>query len=186
MAWMTALCACRRAAGAAGRRRRPQDHVFRNHSVGSRCSAARSGPRLYAVMRTSKSSGAAFAYSTKTSKYRSSLNTPVSISSYSSSVRPRRAFVCDQVHVGEGGLRILVQVPHVRMRRRAVEVEVVLLDVLAVVALTVGQAEEALLEDRVLAVPERERETEELAVVGDAGECRLRPSRRLSTATGRG
>ncbi len=42
--------------------------VFRNQSVGSTWSVAGSGPRLAAVMRTSTSSGAAFAYSTKTSK----------------------------------------------------------------------------------------------------------------------
>ena len=59
-----------------------------------------------------------------------------------------------QVAVGIGRLRVLVEVLHVRVRRRAVEVEVVLLDVLAVVALAVGQAEQPLLEDRVLAVPQ--------------------------------
>jgi len=41
---------------------------FRNQSVGSRCSSAASGPRLAAVIRTRMSSGAALAYSTKTSK----------------------------------------------------------------------------------------------------------------------
>src|SRR5580698_2347577 len=61
------------------------------------------------------------------------------------------------------------------MRRRAVEVEVVLLDVLAVVSLRVGQPEEALLEDRVAPVPEREREAERLAVVGDTGDPVLAP-----------
>ena len=56
---------------------------------------------------------------------------------------------------GNARLRVLVEHPHVRVRRRAVEVEVVLLDVLAVVALGAGQAEEPLLEDRVAAVPQR-------------------------------
>ena len=82
----------------------------------------------------------------------------------------------DKVGVREGGLRILVEVLHVRVRRRAVEVEVVLLDVLAVIALAVGQAEQALLEDRVLAVPQGEREAEPLLVVGDAGEAVLAPA----------
>ena len=45
---------------------------------------------------------------------------------------------------------------------RAVEVEVVLLDVLAVVALAVGEAEQPFLQDRILAVPQREREAEDL------------------------
>ena len=62
----------------------------------------------------------------------------------------------DDVVVGIGRLRVLVEILHVRVRRRRVEVEVVLLDVLAVVPLAVGQAEQALLEDRVLAVPQRE------------------------------
>ena len=44
-----------------------------------------------------------------------------------------------------------------------VEVEVVLLDVLAVIALAVGEAEEPLLEDRVAAVPQREREAQAAA-----------------------
>ena len=65
----------------------------------------------------------------------------------------------DEVAVRIRGLRILVQVLHVRVRRRRVEVEVVLLDVLAVIALAVGQPEGAFLEDRVLSVPQRERET---------------------------
>ena len=44
-----------------------------------------------------------------------------------------------QVGIRESRLRILVEVLHVRVRRRRVEVEVVLLDVLAVIALAVGQ-----------------------------------------------
>ena len=57
-----------------------------------------------------------------------------------------------------------------------VEVEVVLLHVLAVVALAVGQAEQPLLEDRILAVPQRQREAEQLLVVADAGEAVLAPA----------
>jgi plasmid stabilization system protein ParE len=63
-------------------------------------------------------------------------------------------------------LRILVERLHVGVRRRGVEVEVELLDVLAVVALGSGQAEEPLLEDGVAPVPQRHREAEAaLAVV---------------------
>ena len=46
------------------------------------------------------------------------------------------------------------------MSRCAVEVEVVLLNILAVIAFTVGQAEQTLLQDRVLAIPKRQRKTE--------------------------
>jgi len=59
----------------------------------------------------------------------------------------------DQIGVGIGRLRVLVQILHVGVRRRRVEVEVVLLHILAVVALAVGQSEEPLFENRILAVP---------------------------------
>ena len=62
------------------------------------------------------------------------------------------------------------------MRRRAVEVEVVLLHVLAVIAFAVGQAEQPLLENRILAVPEGEGEAEPLLVVGDAGQAVFAPA----------
>jgi hypothetical protein len=58
----------------------------------------------------------------------------------------------------------------------AVEVEVVFLDVLAVIALVVGQAEEALLEDRVAAVPEGQSEAEVLEAVAEAGQAVLVPA----------
>ena len=44
------------------------DHVLRNHRVGSTWSGASSGPRLWTVIRHTRSSGAALAYSTSTSK----------------------------------------------------------------------------------------------------------------------
>ena len=82
----------------------------------------------------------------------------------------------DQVGIGKRRLRILVEVLHVRVRRRRVEVEVVFLDVLAVIALAVGQAEQPLLENRVLAVPQGQREAEPLLVVGDAGQAIFAPA----------
>ena len=51
-----------------GMARDPADQLLRNQSVGSTCSAAASGPRLAAVIWIRMSSGAALAYSTKTSK----------------------------------------------------------------------------------------------------------------------
>jgi hypothetical protein len=62
------------------------------------------------------------------------------------------------------------------MRRRAVEVEVVFFDVLAVIAFAIGQPEETLLEDRVFPVPEGERKTESLFLVRDAPETILAPA----------
>ena len=86
------------------------------------------------------------------------------------------AVLLDQPRVGKLALRILVEVLHVRVRRRVVEVEVVLLDVLAVVALVRRQAEEPFLEDRVAAVPEGGGEDEELVAVADAGDAVLAPA----------
>ena len=71
---------------------------------------------------------------------------------------PAPAVLLDQARVGIFRLRILVVIAQVAVARRGVEVEVILLDVLAVVALVAGQAEGALLEDRIAAVPQRQRE----------------------------
>ena len=77
----------------------------------------------------------------------------------------------DQRGVGELTLGVLVQPPHERVSRRRVECPPVLLGILAVVALGVRQAVEALLQDRVVRVPEREREAEVLPVVADPAEA---------------
>jgi hypothetical protein len=55
-------------------------------------------------------------------------------------------------------MRVLVEIFHVGVRRRTVEVEVVLLHILSMVALVVGQSEEPFLENRILAVPQGQRE----------------------------
>ena len=73
-------------------------------------------------------------------------------------------------------MRVLVEILHVRVGRRAVEVEVVLLDVLAVVAFAVGQSEEPLLEDRILPVPQGQREAQALFVIGNAGDAVFAPA----------
>ena len=78
--------------------------------------------------------------------------------------------------VGELLLRILVQHLHVGMRRRGVEVVVQLLDVFAVVAFAVGQAEKPLFEDRVAAVPERQGQAKPALIVGPAGDSVFTPA----------
>ena len=66
----------------------------------------------------------------------------------------------EQRLVGKPSLGILVQRLHIRMGGRRIEMVVALLNVLAVVALEVGQSEEPLLEDRIAAVPKgRSRNT---------------------------
>jgi hypothetical protein len=81
----------------------------------------------------------------------------------------------DQVPVAILPLRVLVEILHVRVGWRAVEVEVVLLDILAMVRLTVGEFEQALLQDRVPLVPQRQREAQPLLVIREARKTVLAP-----------
>ena len=82
----------------------------------------------------------------------------------------------DQVVVREGGLRVFVQHPHVGMGRGAVEVPPELLDVLAVVALRIGEPEHPLLQDGIPAVPEGQRKAPRLVVVAKARDTVLAPA----------
>src|SRR5206468_4210533 len=56
------------------------------------------------------------------------------------------------------------------------------LHVLAVIALAVGEAEEALLQNRVLAVPQRERKAEPALVVAHAGDSVFAPAIRAAAS----
>ena len=82
----------------------------------------------------------------------------------------------DELLVGEGGLRVVIAPAEQGVARQSLEIPPVLLDVLAVVALRSRQAEHALLQDRVAAVPEREREAQLVADVGDPGHSVLVPA----------
>ena len=82
----------------------------------------------------------------------------------------------DEIGVWERRLRILVEILHVRMGRSAVEIEIVLLDILAVIALAIGQSKEAFFEDRVLAVPKGHGKAETLLVVGNSGQTVFAPA----------
>ena len=61
------------------------------------------------------------------------------------------------------------------MRWSRVEVEVVLLDVLAVVALTIGEPKEAFLDDRISSIPKCEREAQSLLLIREASQAVLAP-----------
>src|SRR5436305_14001845 len=65
------------------------------------------------------------------------------------------------------------------MARQRVEIEVALLDILAVIGLARHEAEVALLEDRVLFVPERQRPAEDLIAIAETGDAILAPAKRL-------
>ena len=81
-----------------------------------------------------------------------------------------------QIRVSKCRLRILVQVLHTGMGRGAVEVEVILFHILAVVAFAVGEAEEPLLQDGVLLIPQGQCEAQVLLVIGNASDAVLAPA----------
>src|SRR5271170_7799735 len=82
----------------------------------------------------------------------------------------------DEVVVRIGAMRVLVEVLHVGVRGGAVEVEVVLLYVLAMITFAVGQAEKPLLKDRIFAVPQRNREAQHAVNVANPGQTVLAPT----------
>src|SRR4029079_17898012 len=82
----------------------------------------------------------------------------------------------DERRIRKCRLRILVEKLHVGVRRRAVRVEVALLDIFSVVAFAARQAEEPFFEDGIAAVPQRDRETDPLMAIGDPGEAILVPA----------
>src|SRR5262249_6532688 len=81
-----------------------------------------------------------------------------------------------QLGIRERRLRVLLEELQVRVGRRAVDVEVVLLDVFAVVAFAAGQGEQSFLQERIAAVPEREGEADALVAITNAGQAVLVPS----------
>src|SRR6516165_1158937 len=82
----------------------------------------------------------------------------------------------DEPFVRIGGLRVLVEIAQPAVARRSIDVEIIFLDVLAVVAFVAGQAEGTLFEDRVAAVPQRERETQTLLLVAQSAQPVLVPA----------
>src|SRR5262249_29710633 len=82
----------------------------------------------------------------------------------------------DEVGIRERRLRVVVAPAVPRVARRRVEGPPVLLGVLAVVPLVPGQPEDALLQDGVAAVPEREPEAKALLDVAEAGQAVFAPA----------
>src|SRR4030095_16210996 len=94
----------------------------------------------------------------------------------------RTSAIClDKIYVRVLTLRILIEVFHVAVCGSRVEVEVILLNVFAVVSFTVGKTEETLFNDRVALLPESNREAKALLVVRDPAETVLTPTVRPRT-----
>src|SRR6516162_1926852 len=82
----------------------------------------------------------------------------------------------DQPLIRISGLRQLVEHARVSVTGDGIEIIIQLLDVLAVAALPVGQAKQPLLEDRIAAVPQGDRQAQQLPVIGKAGNAVLAPT----------
>ncbi len=80
-----------------------------------------------------------------------------------------------QTFVGVSLLRIFVEGLHVGMGRRRIEVVVILFDVLSVIALSIGQPEEALFQNRIVFIPKGKAEADSLMIVGDPEDPILSP-----------
>jgi hypothetical protein len=74
------------------------------------------------------------------------------------------------------GLRIFIERLLVGVGRSCVKVKVAFLDILAVVTLAVGEAEQPLLEDGILAIPKSRSETEAALAVTPSQEAIFAPS----------
>jgi hypothetical protein len=92
-----------------------------------------------------------------------------------------RTVLCDQLLVGIGALWMFVEPLHVGVGRCRVEIEVVLLDVFAVVSLGRREAEGALFEVWVPLMSECECQDQDLIAVAEPGEIVLTPSIRRVT-----
>ena len=73
-------------------------------------------------------------------------------------------------------LRIFVERLLVGVGRSSIKIEITFLDILAVVALAVGQAEQAFLEDGILAIPKSWSETEAALAVAPTEEAIFTPA----------
>ena len=82
----------------------------------------------------------------------------------------------DEPRVGIFGLWIFIQAAEVTAGGCGVEIVVAFLNVFAVVALAIGQAEQALFENGIAAVPEGERKTDPAFAIGDAKQAIFTPA----------
>ncbi len=91
-------------------------------------------------------------------------------------ILPTPPVLLHQLRIREFRLRVLVEEAHVGVCGRAIEIEVVLLHVLAVVALVAAQAEQAFFEDRITTIPERDGKADALVPIADPGQTVFVPS----------
>src|ERR1700684_2688428 len=82
----------------------------------------------------------------------------------------------DQLFIGIFPLRIFVEHPHIAVRGSAVEMEPILLYVLAVIPFIAREPKHALLQNRIAPIPKRQCEHEKLIPVIDSRDAVLAPA----------
>ena len=153
----------------------PCPRVAEPQESAAHADGAESLPRLDALILIRISSGAAFAYSTKHVEI-SVIIEHAGIDQFVLWIGPAALVIRgNKIVVWKRVLRVFVEAFHVGVGGSGVEVEVVLLHVLAVVALAVGQAKQPFLEDRVLAIPQGNGEALALLVIAETGNTILTP-----------
>src|SRR5262249_49048379 len=78
--------------------------------------------------------------------------------------------------VRELGLRVFVEKLHVAVRRCRIEIEVILFDILAVIALGAAESKQALFQYGIAPVPQRKRKADILMAVRDPGYAVFAPA----------
>src|SRR5262245_55334595 len=82
----------------------------------------------------------------------------------------------DELVIRVGQLRILIQVFHIGMGRVAINLELILLHILAVVAFAIGQTKQTLFDNRVLTIPQGQGKAELLLIIRNSGQTVLAPT----------
>ena len=89
---------------------------------------------------------------------------------------PSAGVFCLQILVRKRLMWILVKHLHITVRRRVVEIKVILFDVLAVIALGAGEPKQTFFENGIVFVPKGEGKTQILIAVADASEAVFVPT----------
>src|SRR5215217_8243448 len=79
------------------------------------------------------------------------------------------AVLIDQPLIRKRLLRIVISPAQPSMARQPIEIPPILLHILAMISLRTGKAEHALLQDRINAIPQRQRETQIMMNIGQTG-----------------
>ena len=82
----------------------------------------------------------------------------------------------NELRVGKFRLRILVEILHVGMRGRRIQIEIILLHVLPVVPFGWHQAKQSFLQNRIAAIPQRQSKDQNLVAVGHGSQTILAPA----------